>query len=60
MAECLGLYTAAPIPFPTDPIFRDMLAPLPYQEQRESLGFLRDVLVAQVKVIDAEMEKTKP
>ena len=52
MEECLGIFRAAPIPRPGDPVLQDELDALPAAQRRDALLLLREALVAQVKQID--------
>jgi hypothetical protein len=52
MEECLGVFRAAPIARPGDPVLQDELNALPSSERRDVLLLLREALVAQVRQAD--------
>jgi len=50
--ECLGIFRTATIPRPGCSLLKDELDALPAAQRRDVLLLLREVLVAQVKVLD--------
>ena len=56
-AECHGIYRVTPFPSSGDPSLDEKLNKLSVKERKEALLFMKEELLARVKMIDEKLEK---